>query len=197
MFLVNNAASTGANKTFSPYALLAYTAIVPLPGLTAEWINGSVGSTGLYLSARLLRTRLRAVFVNKEAFPVEVALVLVGTSPSDNALNTYASQEAYLSRSGAVVKWFSLSPTTGMDRSPKIMASASNKSLFGVKNQRGLADSFTNSWNSTTDVTVVATSGMSYIVLVRTLANMVAGVQATIEADLTIELFELNPTKLL
>lgn len=64
-----------------------------------------------------------------------------------------------------------------------------------MSNAPGLADAYTNSWDSATDSSVTATSGLSLILLVFAAVNLVSGVLCQIEAQLDYEFFSVNQNK--
>lgn len=191
---VVNAATQGANTTFSPFNLITYgTSVGGLPGLTSYFDN-TTGLDALYLASRTRGLSVRVSCVNLDSTPVEVALVITNAAPATNSLLTVASQVAYLARQSNLVNWKTLSAAGGMDRC-MLTASGTLKKLCGVSNVKGLTDAYSNSWDSGTAIAIPAESGMSYVIMIRKSVNIVSGVFCSVEADLSVELFTPNSFK--
>jgi hypothetical protein len=189
MASLTNLAHTGANNTY-PLYLINDTSPVPI-GLQAWW--GGTGS--LYLSARLLAVRARVNFVNQEAFGLRAAIALTTETPANNALNQDGTQQPFLSRVSSMSTDKVIGPLTG-DGMTTLSLQASNARNLGVRNVRGLSDAYTNSWNSTTDALVPATSGLVLIVMTAATTNLTAaGVITNVEADMQVEFFNPSPIK--
>jgi len=183
---VNQAGQVGANTTV---ALFSNTSNIP--GLTSMY---SAGNNGMYVSARLLGVRAKLSFSNQEAFGVRVMAVLGSNSPTTNTLTSQAQQLPYTSRASGAVAVDVLGPLTGNSR-VDLYVSASNKRTLGVSNTPGLADAYSNSWDSATDSSVTATAGLSLILLVLSAVNLVSGVLCQIEAQVDYEFFSVNQNK--
>lgn len=186
LFVLNNAANAGANSTF---ALYLPNTLNPLPiGVTAYFTNSSGAVPGLYNSCRVVGVRARLHFTNQEAFGLRVGSYLGSMSPANNSLSTQATQQVYSSKMNGVAKHTDIGPLTGKGTAT-ISSDASNRRTLGVTNVRGLADSYTNSWDSTTDSGVAATSGLSLVVLSLAAVNQVSGVLVDASVDILVEFF--------
>jgi hypothetical protein len=187
---INNAASLGANSTFSPFSLAAFNVSSIIAGLSREWSNAT-GQNGRYLNARLKKLKVTGAMVNKDAFPVRVVVLMSANTPTNNTLTTQATQLPFVDSSPST-STETLSEVGGQNRWDFELLT-SLKQMFGVKNVRGLADPFTNSWDSNADAGVPAVEGISFLMFVLSAVNMVNGVFTNLTFEMTIEFFGLNP----
>jgi len=188
VLVVNNAGSQGANTTIQ-----LYSTTTNMPGFSSLFAN-STGQNAMYLSARLLAVRAKLSCSNQEAFAVRVMAVMGAAAPATNALASLATQEPYASRANGVTAYEVVGPLTGNSRID-LNVSASNAQTLGVVSCKGLADSYTNTWDSATDSGVAAVSGLSLILAVYSAVNLVSGVLISIEAQCEWEFFSVNATK--
>jgi len=190
---VVQAGSVGANSTFLLY--VPQTMSPTLPGLSAFF--GQPSTNGLYNSCRLLAVKSKLTAYSLEgALVTRVALVLSSNTPTNNSLSTAALQQPVMSRTASAVAETSIGPLTGNGRCV-LTLQASNARNLGVRNVKGIADPYTNYWDSTADAFVVATNGISLQILTLANANQVLGVVVDVECDLLFEFFSLNPVKTL
>jgi len=186
LFVLNNAANAGANSTF---ALYLPNTLNPLPiGITAYFTNSSGAVPGLYNSCRVVGVRARLHFTNQEAFGLRVGTYLGSMSPANNSLSTQATQQIYSSKMNGIARHTDIGPLTGKG-TVTLSSDASNRRTLGVANVRGLSDTYTNSWDSTTDSGVNASAGLSLVVLSLAAVNQVSGVLVDASVDLLVEFF--------
>lgn len=192
-FVVTFAANTGANTTVQFYDVSSMT-LSKISGLQSLWTNASTGASQ-YLSARVLGARVKMSCSNQEAFSVRAFIYLGAVSPANNSLATQTTQAPYVSRTAGEVVYDQLGPLTGNSRKDFIL-SATNARTLGVSHIRGQADAYTGYHDSTTGAVIPAVAGLSMVVgVLATGVNLTAnnGVLCSMEADLDIEFFNLNP----
>jgi len=186
LFVLNNAAQPGANSTF---ALYTPNTLAPAPvGLDAYYTNSSGSVPGLYNSCRLVGVKVRCHFTNQEAFGLRVGTYLGANTPVNNTLSTQTLQQPFSSQLNGIVRHTDVGPLTGKG-TVTLNSDATNRRTLGVSNVRGLADSYTNSWDSTTDNGIAATSGLSLVVLSLAAVNQVSGILVDVTCELHIEFF--------
>jgi len=186
-------ASPGTNVTFPLYSPTAVSGVV-FQGLSAYFGTAS----SLFVNCRVLAVRIKTMTVtNLEAKFIIATACLTLASPTTGSLNSLASQQPYQSgRNGAV--WKSILGFGAGSTPASVGVSTSLASDFHVGHVDGLADAYTNVWDSTTDSIVPATSGVSLVLLAAGLnANLTTalGGQFFGEIDVQCEFFGVNPTK--
>jgi len=192
MIVVTNLASQGANTTFALYVPAALAPAVI--GLNALYAN-SVSTSALYGSMRVLAAKVRANITNQEAFGLRVAIALGASAPANNTLSTQTLQQPIMSRTGSMIADKNIGPLTGNSMTT-LTLQGSNVRTLGVRNVKGLADPYTNYFDTATNTWVAAVNGLTLVVLVYSAVNLTtAGVLCDIEVDLFCEFFSPNPTK--
>jgi len=181
-------AGVGASGTNKTYPLFALSSLSPAPiGLTAMYNNGS--NNGMYNCMRLVSATARIRFSNQEAFSNRVIVYMGSQSPANASLVLISQQIPYLSRLNGVSQSTECGPLTG-NGTKTLVVRGTNRTILGVSNQRGMADSYTNSFDSATDTDVAATSGLSLVLCVASVvAGTAAGVLIDVEVDLIVEFF--------
>lgn len=186
---INFAANLGANSTFSPFQISTFGTSSTIAGLSRELVTAS-NQNGRYLNARVKKLRVFGKAVNKDAFPVRCAALMSPNSPANNTLGSQATQLPFLD-SATCAQSEVLSEVGGQNRWDFEIFSTL-KEMFGVKNVRGLADPFTNSWDSTLDAQVAALEGMNFLFFILSAVNLVNGCFVDLTFEMTVEFFGLN-----
>jgi len=169
---INNVGSIFANKRYQPTGAFD---VDPVLGSTAA--PGFTELGNIYRQYRVNSYRIVASFSNAEAFPVTVYICAVNFDPTANS----ASFQTFLSSRECRKKF--IGPLTGNGLAT-LRQSVRTADFTGASNL-GVIDVYTSLTNAN------PANNVFHMIGVVGLANLVSGVDVTVDIDMDIDFFEL------